>query len=104
VRLESMSGASDSFKILVIGDFSGKFSGDREAPKLTPRVIDRDNFDDVLKAMKVSLEIQGKQVLFGELEYFHPDRFYKALGSFGVFDVQVAPAVASPPADLLGAI
>jgi type VI secretion system protein ImpC len=99
-----MSGASDSFKILVIGDFSGRFSGDREAPKLTPRVIDRDNFDDVLKAMKVSLAIQGKRISFGELEDFHPDRIYEALGSFADLDVHIAPAAVSPPANLLSAI
>jgi type VI secretion system protein ImpC len=99
-----MSGTSDSFKILVIGDFSGRFSGNREAPKLTPRVIDRDNFDAVLKTMKVSLEIQGKQVSFGELEDFHPDRIYEALGSFADLDVHVIPAVVSPRADLLSAI
>jgi type VI secretion system protein ImpC len=99
-----MPGTSDTFKVLVIGDFSARFSGDHEAPKLTPRVIDRDNFDDVLNAMKISLELQGKQISIRELEDFHPDRIYEALGSFADLDVPVAPAVFSPPTDLLGAI
>jgi type VI secretion system protein ImpC len=99
-----MPGTSDSFKILVIGDFSGRFSGNRETPKLTPRVIDRDNFDDVMKAMKISLEVHGKSVSFAELEDFHPDRIYEALGSFADLDVHIAPTAVSPPADLLSAI
>jgi len=93
------------FHILVIGDFSGRFSGDREAPKLTPQVVDRDDLDDVLKAMKVSLKIQGKKILFRELEDFHPDRIYQALGSFEDLDQHAAaPAVPSQPVDLLGDI
>jgi type VI secretion system ImpC/EvpB family protein len=99
-----MPGTSDSFKILVIGDFSGRFSGNRETPKLTPRVIDRDNFDDVMKAMKISLEVQGKSVSFNELEDFHPDHIYQALGSFADLDVHVAATAGSPPVDLLSAI
>ncbi len=90
------------FHILVIGDFSGRFSGDREAPKLTPQVVDRDDLDDVLKAMKVSLKIQGKNILFNELEDFHPDRIYQALGSFEDLDVHAPAPVA--PGDLLSSI
>jgi predicted component of type VI protein secretion system len=99
-----MSGASDSFKILVTGDFSGRFSRNPAAPKLTPRLIDRDNFDDVLKEMNVSVEVQGRQLFFHEFEDFHPDRIYEALGSFADLDAHASMGVHSAPADLLSAI
>lgn len=57
-------------RILILGAF-----GDRTGK---PVSIDRDNFDDVLRASEVRL---GK-IQFNELEDFHPDRLYQRLDEF----------------------
>ena len=92
------------FQILVLGDFGGN----RRELKLTPRVIDRDNFDDVLRAMKVSLYIRGQHLSFGELEDLHPDRIHEALAPLPEPESvppRVAPhTVPTHPGDLLNAI
>jgi hypothetical protein len=91
--------ADDVFKILVLGDFSGTFAKNRPAPKLKPLFIDRDNFEDVLGAMNVSLDVGGRKVTFTELDDFDPDRI---CDTFGLLHDRDAPP---PPAgDLLGAI
>jgi len=88
------------FHVLVLGDFSGTFSRNRQAPKLKPQFIDRDNFDDVLKAMNVTLDIQGKKLTFRELDDFDPDCLCE---KFALLDDHEDIA-ALPPADLLSAI
>jgi len=55
------------FRILLMGDFSGKGQGDWR-----PIEIDRDNFDDVMA--KVGPEFGGMR--FGEIEDFGPDAIY----------------------------
>jgi type VI secretion system protein ImpC len=104
-----MSGDRDGqpFKILVLGDFSGRSSGKPGDLSLKPRLIDRDNFDDVLKLMNVSLEVQGQQLRFSELEEFHPDRIHEALGPLPNPEPAawpVARTVPTAPVDLLSAI
>src|SRR5207237_8357464 len=44
--------ADDPFRILILGDFSGRDSGPRKAIP-----IDRDNLDRVLRALRVQLEL-----------------------------------------------
>jgi type VI secretion system protein ImpC len=87
------------FRVLVIGDFSGRFGASRENPDFTPRVVDRDNFDDVLRAMRVSLDVGGRRIGFAELDDFHPDQLLKVLGP-----VEDGEAHIATPADLLSAI
>jgi type VI secretion system protein ImpC len=63
----------DPFRIVILGDFSGR--GTRPDRVLKPPVrVDRDNFDDVLAAFAPALELPGAgRVAISELDDFHPD-------------------------------
>ncbi len=93
------------FQIVIVGDFSGRFSHPPGTPKLVPQLVDRDNFDDVLEGMNVSLTVHGEKLSFYELDDFHPDKIYQALRGFEDLDRHmqkaVAPTPAPAPADLL---
>ena len=82
------------FHLLVLGDFTGRAnrgvndSGPALA-KLKPRVIDRDNFEDVMAALDVKLQLTMPgadaavlELEFKELDDFHPDRLYRNLEMF----------------------
>ncbi len=75
------------FRILVLGDFSGR--GNRGVaragarPSFKPVTIDRDNFDEVMARLGVELRLAlegegGARVAlkFQELDDFHPDRIF----------------------------
>ncbi|MBS1793828.1 MAG: type VI secretion system contractile sheath large subunit [Acidobacteria bacterium] len=72
--------------------FLGNWSGDADAGALSERrpvVIDRDNFDDVIRKLGVTLELdlyeEGTDKLrldFGELDDFHPDNLYRQVPLF----------------------
>jgi len=76
------------FHFLMLGDWSGNF----ERVNLNTRrpfVVDRDNFDEVIKKLKVGLEIDlngdGKDFLrleFAELDDFHPDSLFRRVSLF----------------------
>lgn len=74
--------------ILVLGDFSGRRNGRTESAATLLRrkiiEIDRDNFDDVFAAMKVTLQlpIMDGPVTFGELDDMHPDTLYEHVSLF----------------------
>jgi type VI secretion system protein ImpC len=76
------------FHLLMLGDWSGDAS--RSAlNQRRPLVIDRDNFDDVLKRLDVKLDLDfqdnGSNVLsikFSELDDFHPDNLFRRLDVF----------------------
>ncbi|MBL0156114.1 MAG: type VI secretion system contractile sheath large subunit [Bryobacterales bacterium] len=75
------------FRILILGNFGG------QARPRKPVDIDRDNFDDVMAAMDVRLDLgRGAALQFRELEDFHPDRIHASLPLFR------EPAEAPPPA------
>ena len=89
------------FRILLAGDFSGRSWRDNPPGSFTPHRIDRDNFEDVFAAMKVSLNLHGIQLSFHELEDFHPDRIYQYTPIFQDLDrhlQQSAPPPAAAPA------
>ncbi len=69
------------FRILVLGDFSGRSNrGEGPPAVLKPAFIDRDNFDEVLARYHPEIEIglgSGNVLRFRELEDFHPDRIYR---------------------------
>ncbi len=65
------------FRVLLAGDFSGRSWRANSPAAFTPQRIDRDNFDDVLASMKVSLNLHGLNLTFREFEDFHPDRIYQ---------------------------
>jgi type VI secretion system ImpB/VipA family protein len=69
------------FRILLLGDFSGRANrGAPAPPSRKPVMIDRDNFDQVMAHMGAELHLgRGQQgprmaLRFQELEDFHPDR------------------------------
>ncbi len=78
------------FRILLVGDFSGRTSrGEGNPARLRPVAIDRDNIDAVLRSMQVeiALPLAGKKqgpvtIGFAEMDDFHPDRIYQRLEIF----------------------
>jgi type VI secretion system protein ImpC len=88
------------FRILLAGDFSGRSWRDNQPGPFTPQRIDRDNFDDVLASMKVSLNLHGMHLSFRELEDFHPDHIYRSAPIFQDLDRHLAASAppAPPPA------
>jgi type VI secretion system protein ImpC len=79
------------FKVLLLGDWSGR--GNRsdasngDLRQRRPISIDRDNFDEVMKKMRVELDLQGDNNVtlrfrFTELEDFHPDRIFQQVPLF----------------------
>ncbi|MEO7145131.1 MAG: type VI secretion system contractile sheath large subunit [Bryobacteraceae bacterium] len=74
-RTEPVADAETPFRILIAGDFGGALE--------RPVSIDRDNFDDVVKRMGVTLELPvvGK-LRFASLDDFHPDRIYARVDAF----------------------
>ncbi len=82
---------SEVFRILLLGDWSGRESrsNQTEFSPSRPLVVDRDNFDDVIKKLDVrlDLEFQGndKNILslhFTELDDFHPDKIFQQIPLF----------------------
>jgi len=76
------------FNVLLLGDWSGNLSR-KDLNRHQPIVIDRDNFDDVLKRLNVGvdLDLQGAendvlQLRFTELEDFHPDNLFRNVPIF----------------------
>ncbi|MCK9296113.1 MAG: type VI secretion system contractile sheath large subunit [Desulfobulbaceae bacterium] len=78
------------FRILLVGDFSGRTSrGEGNPARLRPVAIDRDNLDAVLERLQVeiALPLAGKKqgpvtIGFAEMDDFHPDRIYQRLEIF----------------------
>jgi len=70
------------FRILVLGDFSGRANRGEPPPgRLRPYLIDRDTFDEVLSRTRPELELgapgRGLVLRFRELDDFHPDSIYR---------------------------
>ncbi len=90
--------AQRPFRILLAGDFSGRAWRADSRPAVL-RFIDRDNFDDVLSAAGVELDLDGIKLQFNGLEDFHPDRLCARLGLFEQLDrAAVAPSPSPSPA------
>jgi type VI secretion system protein ImpC len=79
------------FRMLILGDFSGRGSRDFEADAgraaARPIAIDRDNLDEVFAKLGVEIGLpvgEGwrEPVRFGELEELHPDHIVDQLGVF----------------------
>src|SRR5215203_1769451 len=76
------------FNILILSDWSG--SSDKKAlNERVPVIIDRDNFDEVLKRFNVELKLdfQGDEnkvlhLRFKELDDFHPDNLFRNVSLF----------------------
>lgn len=94
----------DPMRLLVIGDFSAKPAAQR--PPLASRPthrVDADNLDQVLKRLAPRLGRLTGELVFEQLDDFHPDRLYARLDLFQA----LRQARASPGAghdDLLGSL
>jgi len=83
------------FRILLVGDFSGRDRAEA-SPSLAPIAIDRDNFDEVLEDIGITLDLNGIELSLRELEDFHPDQIFPRVPLFKQLD-RVAAASAPPP-------
>ncbi len=94
------------FRILLVGDFSGRARREGSPRSWIPRQIDRDNFDEVLGDIGVSLDVHGATLFFREFEDFDPDRIYRSAAIFENVDQNLeraAPAAAAaavPPREV----
>src|SRR6478672_10123533 len=96
VKLESGGNALPDempFRLLFIGDWSGRASRadslEADLRGRKPIVVDRDNYEEVMRRLKVELsldlESDGRDVLqlrFTELDDFHPDRIFHQVPLF----------------------
>lgn len=73
------------FRILMLGDWSGD-AEKSELHRRNPLEIDRDNFDDIVKKLRVRLELEaaggGLTLEFQGLDDFHPDELFKQVPMF----------------------
>ncbi len=76
------------FYVLLLGDWSGD-STKKELIDRRPIVLDRDNFDEILKRLNVTLkldwhgaEAENLSIEFFELDDFHPDNLFRNVSLF----------------------
>lgn len=73
------------FRILMLGDWSGD-AEKSELHRRNPLEIDRDNFDDIMKKLRVRLEFEAEggnlSLEFQGLDDFHPDELFKQVPVF----------------------
>ena len=69
------------FRILLVGDFSGRDRAEA-SPSLAPIAIDRDNFEEVLGDIGITLDLNGIELPLRELEDFHPDQIFPRVPLF----------------------
>lgn len=80
------SESSAPFRILILGDFSGRAAGSRgkfEGRRL--HQVDRDNFDEVMVRLGVELalpDISPAPLRFADLDDFHPDGLFERADLF----------------------
>ncbi len=69
----------EPFRILMVGDFSGRGNrGIRSSlAGRRPVMVDRDNLDEVIAGMRPELRLPGLTLEFRELDDFHPDSIYR---------------------------
>jgi type VI secretion system protein ImpC len=91
---ESRASADGPFRILLVGDWSGRANrraqaSGEELKTWRPLLVDRDNLDQLMATLGVRLNIRltpgGEQSLainFNQLDDFHPDRLFQRLESF----------------------
>jgi len=77
------------FRVLLLGDFSGRASGGRQKPLTARRPVEvnRDNFNEVLAEFHPELRLSlGNEkfatVQFSTLDDFHPDRLFEHIEMF----------------------
>lgn len=87
-RITEKEDSETPFRILVLGDFSGRTSrGIATKVPRRPIAVDRDNFEDVLDSLQVEVRLpvaggDGVNIRVLELDDFHPDRLFQRLDVF----------------------
>lgn len=73
------------FRLLMLGDWSGD-AEKSDLDRRNPLEIDRDNFDDIMKKLRVRLELEAEggslSLEFQGLDDFHPDEIFKQVPMF----------------------
>lgn len=65
-----------TFRILILSDLGA-------ADVSRPQLIDRDNFEEVMQKLKVSVELPlAGKITFQDIDDFHPDQLYRRLDLF----------------------
>ncbi len=87
--------SGDLFRVLVLGDFSGRASRqaqDLASPSFVPQVVDLDQFDAVMRRLSPALDVRLAgapdvpiAVGFNQLEDFEPDALFARLPIFSKF-------------------
>ncbi len=104
--LPEETGPDTPFRILLLGDFSGRGSRGEPPPgRLRPYLVDRDNLGEVLVRLRPELDLggpgRGVVFRFRELEDFHPDRIFARHDLFAALREQrrapAPPAESAPP-------
>src|SRR5689334_15104770 len=72
------------FRILVLGDFSGRANRGLNSGLAgrRPVLVDLDNFEDVMQGMDVSLHLPSTSLHVRELDDFLPDNIYRTAEIF----------------------
>lgn len=87
-EIKSQHTSETPFRICILGDFSGRESrGILEPLKgRRPLRIDRDNIDEILKKLKVTIRLGSEGTsfdsMFNSLDDFHPDNLFERLKIF----------------------
>src|SRR5262245_58991038 len=93
IRLHRVLDEEDPFRILILGDFTGRASrGISEPSKIGARrtvLVDRDNVEQLPGKMGVNIRLSSSnpeaapiEIPIKELDDFHPDRLYRNVRVF----------------------
>lgn len=76
-------GDGEPMRLLVVGDFTGKEAAARTALESRPsHRIDVDNFDAVMRRLSPRVDTPAGEIVFQQLDDFHPDRLFATLNVF----------------------
>jgi type VI secretion system protein ImpC len=92
------------FRILILGDFTGRVQRGEKLPIAGRRTIkvDCDNFEEVIEQLNVRLDVPRASLRFRELDHFHPDHIYRTAPVFQELEnLRPATTPKAPPANLL---
>jgi type VI secretion system protein ImpC len=77
------------FRIAILGDWSRQSRTEADISRIGPILVDRDNFDEVMRhfGVEITLQLTGDPssritVQFSEIDDFHPDSIYRRVGTF----------------------
>lgn len=88
---------SEPMRLLVLGDFSGRPTAERESLAIrTARRVDFDNVDAVMREMAPRVTMNDRVIRFEHIDDFHPDQLYARLDLFQALrNARAAPPAAS---------